>query len=371
LLYLALLTLLGLVVYQAAPLLAHQVDQLATGAWLAQFQWLIVQWQAEAARFPGLESLLLLPTQLGTAVQAWLGQISRFVIGLGNTVLSGVLVLAMAYFLAVDPNTPRRLLFDLLPRPYHRRVYHWLGLMAQQVIRWAWSQALLSLYIVVLYGGGLYLLGVPNTLFLALLAGFLETIPYLGGIATTLVAVLLTLPYSPFAAVSAVVWYVIVNTVENYVLVPRLYQRTMHLHPLLVLLAFLAGGQLFGLIGVVLAVPLAAAIQAGWEHRDRVLPTSSADRLEPHHDPVCGMRLIPNLAHSSLTEGDQTLYFCSDRCQQLFLAWPVDPVCHQRVMPGLAEQVTYQGRTYYFADPECARRFAQAPDGWLTQAAPG
>jgi predicted PurR-regulated permease PerM len=46
----------------------------------------------------------------------------------------------------------------------------------------------------------------------------------------------------------AVIWYVIVNQVENYILIPRLYRRTMQLHPLLVLIAFMVGGQLFGVM---------------------------------------------------------------------------------------------------------------------------
>lgn len=363
--YLALFALLALTAYAVAPLFVIQMNQLVAGDWFMQLQQLIIQWQAQTARVPGLAPLLAVPTQLGTIVQAWLGQLGWVALGLGNTFFNGTLVLAMAYFLAIDPNTPRRLLFDLLPQPYHRRVYHWIGVMGQQAVRWAWSQALLSLYIAIFYGIGLYLLGVPNALFLALLGGILEVVPYLGGIATTLVAVLLSLPYSVFAAAGAVVWYVIVNTVENYVLIPRLYQRTMHLHPLLVLMAFLVGGRLLGLTGVMLAVPLAAALQAAWEHRDRALPSRTTG-LSVYHDPVCGMRLTPETAYASLTDGDQTTYFCSAHCHQLFLSWPVDPVCGQRVMPALAEQFSYQGKTYYFTDPECARRFAQAPATWLT-----
>ena len=67
-------------------------------------------------------------------------------------------------------------------------------------------------------------------------------------------------------------------------------------------LAFLVGGRLLGLTGLVLAVPLAAALQAAWEHRDRVLPSSSAAGLLVYHDPVCGMRLTPETAHTSLTD---------------------------------------------------------------------
>jgi predicted PurR-regulated permease PerM/YHS domain-containing protein len=366
LLYFVLFTLLGLSVYILAPVFA---DQFLNGTWYFQMQHMVSQWQDRFSQLPELGPLLELSTQVSATVQTWVTELGRWAIGLSSLLLNGVLVLALAYFLAIYPNSLRRLVFDLLPEPYHRRAYHWSGLMGEQFVRWAWSQALLSLYIVITFGVGLYLLGVPYALLLALIGGVLEVIPYFGGVVTALLAVLLSLPYSLSMAVGAVIWYVIVNQVENYLLIPRLYERTMHLHPLLVLIAFMVGGRLLGLIGMLLAIPLAAAIQAAWEHRDRIVVSPDIEDDSITQDPVCGMHLAPELAHSSLIYGGQKYYFCSDRCHSMFLTWPVDPVCRQKVMPQVAERVTYQGKTYYFCDPVCARRFVKAPTSWLASPA--
>lgn len=369
LLYLVLLVMLALLGYFLAPVFTAQISRLADGEWYTQFQQLSEQWPAQFRPLSGSALLTEFATQWDFWVQSWIAALGRWAISLGNLLFNGVLALALAYFLAIDPNSPRRLLFDLLPEPYHHRMYHWSGLMGEQVVRWAWSQGLLSLYIAVVYGVGLYILGVPNALLLAVIGGMLEVIPYLGGVITALAAVLLTLPYSATTALAAVIWYMLVNQVENYILIPRLYRRTMQLHPLLVLIAFMVGGQVLGVIGMVLAIPLAAAVQAAWEHRDRFnIPGAAGENV--HHDPVCSMQLTPEVAHSSFIYRGQPYYFCSERCYKIFLTWPVDPVCQQKVMPAIAEQVTYQGKTYYFSDPDCARKFVDAPASWLSVETP-
>ncbi|MCC9076012.1 AI-2E family transporter [Litorilinea aerophila] len=365
LLYLLLLALLALALYALVPGIVEQASQIANGSWAAWLDQMTMQWQQETARYPGLTPLLELPVQMGAMVQNWMAGMGRWAINLSSLLMDGTLVLALAYFLAIDPNAPRRLLFDLLPEPYHLRAWYLSAHLGQQVVRWTWSQGLLALYIAVAFGVGLYLLGVPYALLLGLVGGVLEVIPFLGGAVTMLAAVLVSLPHSWNMALGAVAWYIVVNLVEGYVLVPRLYQRTLRLHPLLVLIAFVAGGRLLGLAGALLAVPLAAAIQAAWQHRDRVIAVPEQEGEAVAQDPVCGMRLTPELAACKQIYRGQTYFFCSERCHDLFLTWPVDPVCRQKVRPEVAEQVTYQGKIYYLCSPDCARRFAEAPASWL------
>lgn len=371
LLYLVLLTLLGLSAYALAPVVVSQVGQVATGSWRSGdwLEQLIARWQVTAGRYPELAPLLEWPLQWGAELAAWLAGLGRWAVSLSHLLLGGLLTLVVAYFMAADPDPPRRALLSLLPAPYRRRAYHLSGHLVRQVGRWAWSQGLLGLYIAVAFGLGLAVLGVPYAPLLALAGGLLEVIPLLGGTVTTLAAVLVSLPHSWTMALGAVVWYAVVNLVENYVLIPRLYQRTMRLHPLLVLAAFLVGGRLLGLMGVLLAVPLAAIAQAVWAHRDRVLVTSDGE--EASQDPVCGMRVSPGLAAGTVVYRGQTHTFCSESCQRAFLNWPVDPVCQQKVDPDFAEQVTYRGQTYYLCSPDCATRFAEAPTSWLEPAPAG
>lgn len=122
---------------------------------------------------------------------------------------------------------------------------------------------------------GLLLLRVPNALPLAVIAGLLEFVPFVGPIGAAIPAVLMGLTVSPLVALLVGVWYLIIQQVEGSYLVPRIMGNSVSLHPLIVLIAIFAGFQLNGVVGALLAVPLAGIMQIVLRH----LP-AAADNLE-------------------------------------------------------------------------------------------
>jgi predicted PurR-regulated permease PerM len=122
--------------------------------------------------------------------------------------------------------------------------------------------ALSGLAVGVLTGAGLAILGVPYALLFGVLAGFLEAIPFFGPLLAAIGPFTLALSQSPTRALIIAVFFVAVQQIEDKALVPRLQSHTTGLHPLTVILASLVLGSLFGLLGVLLAVPLAAVGQA-------------------------------------------------------------------------------------------------------------
>jgi predicted PurR-regulated permease PerM len=106
----------------------------------------------------------------------------------------------------------------------------------------------------------LSLVGVPQPLFLAILAAFADAIPIAGVLIATIPAVLLALTVSWKAAAIVLIAYLAYQQVENYIIVPRVYRGTLNVSSFAVLISVLIGGQLLGVIGVLLALPIAAAI---------------------------------------------------------------------------------------------------------------
>jgi predicted PurR-regulated permease PerM len=102
--------------------------------------------------------------------------------------------------------------------------------------------------------------GVPDPLLLAVLAAFLDAIPMIGATAATIPAVLLSLTVSVPTAVIVLLLYVGYQQVENYVITPRVYGETLQISSLAALLAVLVGAALLGVLGVLLALPVAAAL---------------------------------------------------------------------------------------------------------------
>lgn len=123
------------------------------------------------------------------------------------------------------------------------------------------AQALEMLIATLLLAGGLSLLGLDFALLLGIAAGILNIIPYFGPVLGALPAVLVALTRSPWSAAYVIVLFIAVNQIEASLLVPRLIGGRVGLHPLLVIFALLAGGKLFGLLGMILAVPVAAALK--------------------------------------------------------------------------------------------------------------
>jgi predicted PurR-regulated permease PerM len=124
-----------------------------------------------------------------------------------------------------------------------------------------------------------WLIGLPYAALLAVVAGLLEAIPVLGPVVATIPAALVALSLGPTAVVWVLVASFVIASIESYLLVPRIMNRSVGLHPVLTLLAITALFALLGPIGGVLAVPLAAIMQLVFQRF--VLPAAPAQEAPP------------------------------------------------------------------------------------------
>jgi predicted PurR-regulated permease PerM len=125
---------------------------------------------------------------------------------------------------------------------------------------WVIGQIILSLAIMIFTFIGLKILGVQYALFLAMLAGLLEIVPYLGPILSSIPAIFFAFLQNPPLAIAVVILYIIIQKTESYVLTPKIMEKTVGTSPLVVLIALLVGFKLAGVVGLLIAVPLAGAI---------------------------------------------------------------------------------------------------------------
>ena len=125
------------------------------------------------------------------------------------------------------------------------------------------GQLLVALALGVLYAVGFTVIGIDLAVGVGLLAGALALVPYLGSaVALASASILAVLQYGIDWHLGAVVgWYVAVQTVEGFVLTPRIVGSSVGLHPAVVIVALLIGGDLFGFLGLLVAVPGAAIVK--------------------------------------------------------------------------------------------------------------
>lgn len=118
-----------------------------------------------------------------------------------------------------------------------------------------------SVIVGALTGIGMYIIGLDFAFIIGLIAGVAELVPFLGPFLSAIPAVSLALLVSKKTAIYALLVIVVVQQLENGVISPKLLSKSMGLHPLTVIFAIMAGGELYGLVGIILAVPAAASIK--------------------------------------------------------------------------------------------------------------
>jgi predicted PurR-regulated permease PerM len=170
------------------------------------------------------------------------------------------LVPFFVYYILVDFGGWRDVCQDFIPprfREPFRRLFDEVGRILQAYVR---GQLLIAMLMGVLYAIGFVLLKVPAGVGIAILAGFLNTIPYIGTIFGLALATGFTMAagggFWRLAGVIGV--FVAVQIIEGYFLTPRILGGRMSLHPMAVFLGMLIGGKLFGFLGIILAVPTIA-----------------------------------------------------------------------------------------------------------------
>jgi len=182
-----------------------------------------------------------------------------------TVIASFVAVLFMIVYMLVDAERLRNL-FLLLFRPEVRaerqRV---LTRIARRLSSWLSGQLILSAMMGIAIFVALLLLRIPYALPLAILAMMGEMVPVLGPIVATTPALAIAILHSRWQFWSVLILAIVLQKVENFVVAPRVMSRKVRISPLAVFIAFMIGGTLLGVIGALLAVPVAAIIQVAFD----------------------------------------------------------------------------------------------------------
>jgi len=257
LIFLGGLVLTGLLGLLTLPALVRQVTEIATK--LPGYQEQLAHWLelhrplaalAHTVRQGGSNESM---HELGAQALELSG---RAVMLVGYAVTS----LFLAFYLLVDPERARGALYALLPRHYHVRAARILLNLQTIVGGYMRGQIITSACITVFALGLLLAFRVPNALALAVFAGMTDVLPFVGGILATTPAVLGALSRGTGPALIVLAAMLAYQEFESRVLVPRVYGRTLRLPAAAVILALLCGGLLLGILGALLALPVAAGL---------------------------------------------------------------------------------------------------------------
>ncbi|MBI4195198.1 MAG: AI-2E family transporter [Betaproteobacteria bacterium] len=190
--------------------------------------------------------------------------------------VNAVLVPVVLFYFLRDWNRIVTAIDEMVPRRWHDRVVSLLREIDDVLGQFLRGQLTVMLIMSVFYTAGLWLAGLDFALSVGIIAGLVTFVPYLGLIVGVSLATLTGV--LQFGDLTALIWvwavFVVGNLVEGYVLVPFLVGERIGLHPVAVIFALLAFGQLFGFFGVLLALPVSAALVVWLRHVRRTYLTS-------------------------------------------------------------------------------------------------
>ena len=195
---------------------------------------------------------------LGAAALGWAGRLFR---GLGQ--IPGLAVLPLlTYYLLAEREAVEKSALRFVPAHAHERLRDVLAAVDRALKSYVRGQALVSLIMGTSVGATLALLGLPLALLLGVLVGVAEVLPYLG-FALAAVAIALTgYGVDPLHGLLGVAAYAVINWLIGTFVTPRVMGRHLKMHPFVVTVSVLAGAQLLGPAGAMLALPGAAVIQS-------------------------------------------------------------------------------------------------------------
>lgn len=171
-----------------------------------------------------------------------------------------VVVLFVGIYMSISPELYRKGLLLLVPEERRPRAREVLDQTGHTLWRWLVGKAVAMLFVGLAASAGLALLGVPMPYALGLIAGLLDFVPFVGPIVAAVPAVLLAFTEGPRLGAYTALLYLVIQQIEGNIVTPLVQRRQVQLAPALVILAEVVGGILFGIIGVILATPLAAAL---------------------------------------------------------------------------------------------------------------
>ena len=177
-----------------------------------------------------------------------------------------VLIPILAFFLLKDAASLRRTIVTALPHHGQLRGHRLFEELNATLAAYIRAQLLACLLVGSLCGVGFAVIGIPYPVLLGVLAGVLEFIPLVGPLVLATVAVVVGALHAPMLALWAVGFLGVLRLLEDYVIYPRLIRRGIHLHPLAVILAVLAGAELNGVAGMFLSVPTVALATVVYRH---------------------------------------------------------------------------------------------------------
>lgn len=214
--------------------------------------------------FPAIEPYINSSlSQLTQQLSGLTSNVFRATLGAFSIIINFFTMLVLTFYLLLERRHMRVFLKNLLGEELKERVVQVILKMENRLGGWVRGEVSLILVIGVMSYIGLLLLNIEYALPLAILAGLLEIIPIVGPIVSAIPAIIIafSISSSPWLALAVAALYFLIQQLENHIIVPVIMRQTVGIPPVITIIAILIGGQLGGIIGALLSIPIFICLQ--------------------------------------------------------------------------------------------------------------
>ncbi|HTX86939.1 MAG TPA: AI-2E family transporter [Candidatus Nanoarchaeia archaeon] len=257
-LYLAVISLIGLFVYLFVPPIAKEVVEFSKNS--PEYISKVTNSLSFLSNYSDNQSsptLLDEINSLGANWQGAAGKIFSSLVSFFGGILSFILIIVLSFYMIMEDRALNKLILSVVPKANQSYGLSLANRIESGVGRWLRGQLLLSLIVFIIIYIGLLIIGVHYALVLALIAGLAEFIPYLGPLISAIPAILVSFIQAPVLIIAVAILYYLTHWLESHLIVPQVMGRIIGLNPIIIIAVMLIGFRLAGLVGVVLAIPLA------------------------------------------------------------------------------------------------------------------
>jgi predicted PurR-regulated permease PerM len=202
-----------------------------------------------------------LDSNLNTLEEKTTAMITKTLEAAGNTIESAIgwfVVPFLVFYMLKDLKVMEKAVITFFPRQNRQEIIRLLRSIDEALGNYIRGQLLVATAVGVLAYIGYLIVGMPYAIILALIVAVTNIIPYIGPFIGAAPAVMLAFTVSPFMVLKVLIVNLLIQQLEGNLIGPYLIGRTLKLHPMLIIFALLLGGEMFGILGLILAIPVIA-----------------------------------------------------------------------------------------------------------------
>ncbi|GIP54761.1 MULTISPECIES: AI-2E family transporter [Paenibacillus] len=275
-LYLLIVGIITIVIISVVPIVQRQITELIDNFPKYSYE---VQLQFESVIGSNFfhqvqESTGFNPTKLGETISeqattildnAWSG-IGGFLGALKDIILAVVTVPFILFYLLKDGKKLPGFILRYVPVRFRNQTNRVMSEMNGQISSYIRGQIIVSFCIGILLYIGFLIIGMDYSLVLAIIASFTSIVPYLGPAIAITPALIIAIVTSPFMLLKLIIVWTVVQLIEGKFISPQIMGKTLRIHPITIIFVILTAGNLFGVLGIILAVPGYAVLKVVITH---------------------------------------------------------------------------------------------------------